>query len=140
MMRNQTGNAVIELVAVAVVLMVPLAWGGIAIARLVGVQQATEQAARDAIRAAVLATDDLDARRRGQMAVELALAPYAESITESTVQWSCSAPPCLRPGNQIEVSVVVKAHLPPIPVLGTPVHSTARADHAGVVDVYAYLP
>lgn len=140
MIRNQAGNAVIELVAVAVVLIIPLAWGGIAIARLAGVQQATEQAARDAIRAAVLATDDYQAKGRGQVAVDLALAPYSESITHSDVRWFCSASPCLQPGNRIRVTVRVAAELPPIPVLGTAVRSTARADHSGVVDVYAYLP
>src|SRR3954464_11281688 len=70
--RDQ-GSAVIEFVAIGVLLLVPLVYLVLAMGRVQAASFAADGSARAAARAFVTAADDDDARRRAAIAVQLGL-------------------------------------------------------------------
>lgn len=134
-LRNQAGAAVVEFAALAVVAMLPMAWGALAIQQVASIHQSAQAAAGEALRAVLTAPSESVARHRAAVAAELVLGDET-GLTEHSVAVLCSSP-CLRPGSVVRVRIDADARLPQVPVLGIVPQAHLQAEQAGVVDAYA---
>lgn len=122
--RADSGNAIVEFVFVAILVLVPLVYAVAAVASVQRSTLAVTQAAREAGRA--FATSDSAAQGvvRAQVAVRLALAdqglpddaqlryvPGGVSCDDATIS------PALQPGAEFAVCVVRHAFLPGVPTI-----------------------
>lgn len=136
---DDEGSAIVEFLGVALVLLVPVVYLVLVLARLQSASFAVDGAAREAARAVVTADDAQSAALRAATSVDLALgdqglaADPAQAITVA-----CDAE-CLAPGTAVTVRVAVDVTLPGVPgwladvvPLSVPVTSSATA----VVDTY----
>lgn len=135
------GSATVEFVTVGVLLLVPLVYAVLVLARIQAASFAADSSAREAARAFVTATSDADGRRRAAIAVRLGLldqgftAPGAGDLT-----LECGTPgTCLTPGGQVLVRVQVRVVLPGVPRFVDRAFSTGvtvRAGQVAVVDEF----
>lgn len=139
--RGDEGGAAVELVAAVVLLLLPVIYLVVAISDVQAAAFATEGAARDVVRAYVIADDDRTAAGRADAVAELALDDHGLSTKGATVDVTCSATPCLTPGTEIAVRVAAEVVLPGTDVLGLDGLSfTVAADHRGVVETLREEP
>lgn len=117
-LSDEGGSAVIEFSWLAILLLVPLVYLVLCLARLQAGSYAVTQAARESARAFVTAHDDAAAHARSRAAANLALVDQGfEAQGEVTV--SCTASPCLSPGAVVTTRAAVAVPLPLAPaVLG----------------------
>ena len=134
-LRSQAGAAVVEFAAFAVIAMLPLAWGALAIQQVASIHQSAQSAAGESLRAVLTGPSESAARHRAEIAAALVL-DDATGLTDHSVVVACSGA-CLRPGAIVRVRIDARAELPQIPVLGIVPEMTLRAEQAGVVDAYA---
>lgn len=126
-MTDDAGNATVEFVTVAVVLMVPLVYVLLAVFAVQRAAFAVSAAAREAGRAYVTADDAADAEARAQAAADLALAdqlpgdPPADLTTDGA----------LAAGGAITVTVTYD-----VEVLGGLGRVPVTATHVATVDRY----
>lgn len=140
-LRADDGGAAVELVAAVVLLLVPVVYLVVAIAQVQAAAFATEGAARDVVRAYVIAEDDSEAARRADAVAALALGDHGISAVEATVRVTCSAQPCLTPGTEVGARVVAEVVLPGTDVLGMPGLTVGvSASHRGVVEKLREAP
>lgn len=116
------GNAIIEFVFVAVILLVPLVYLIAAVATVQRNTLAVTEAARDAGRAYATSDDPGTARRRAQVAVRLALGdqgvPDDVDVRFVAATGGCDGPavtPRLAPGAEFAVCVTRSVALPGVP-------------------------
>jgi hypothetical protein len=121
-LRREDGNAVIEFVFVAVVVLIPLVYFIVAVASVQRSTLGVTQAAREAGRAFATADSDADARGRAQVAVRLALAdaglPDDAELRYVPLGARCESAqitPALVPGAEFEICVVRHSELPAVP-------------------------
>lgn len=112
-LADEGGTAVIEFVWLAVLLLVPLIYLVLCLARLQAGSYAVTQAARESARAFVTAADDPSARARSQAAADIAFEDQGFSGGSLTV--SCSVTPCLSPGESVTTQAAVSVPLPLVP-------------------------
>lgn len=127
------GNAIVEFLGVALLLLVPVVYLALTLGRLQATTFAVDGAAREAARAVATADDAASAERRVLAAVRLALADQgvgADPADATTV--TCDGD-CLAPGATITVRVATDVPLPgtdwlqgAVP-LAVPVTATATA-------------
>lgn len=124
MSERESGNAAIEFIFVALMILVPIVYFVAAVASLQRSNLAVAQAAREAGRAFASGESTADALARAQAAVRLALAdqglPDDAEMRFVAADASCrSAPltPALAPGAVFAVCVVRRAQLPGVPTL-----------------------
>lgn len=118
------GNAIVEFVFVAVIVMVPLIYLIVAVAKVQGSQLAVTEAAREAGRAFATSAGGRQARLRTDAAVRLALADQGLP-DDATLRFVASGSPCsaagvaptLLPGATFTVCVSRRAVLPAVPTL-----------------------
>lgn len=140
------GSAVVEFLAVTLLLLVPVVYLVLVLGRLQGAAFAVDGAAREAARA-VTTTQVTDtetdtetaashAENRAVAAVALALRDQGldPDLAREGLTLTCSAAPCLTPGATVTASVHVDVPLPGVPgwlhgvvPLSVPVHATATA-------------
>lgn len=113
-LADEGGTAVIEFVWLAVLLLVPLIYLVLCLARLQAGSYAVTQAARESARAFVTATDDPSARVRSQAAADIAFEDQGFSGGGSLAV-SCSGTPCLTPGESVTTQAAVSVPLPLVP-------------------------
>jgi hypothetical protein len=120
--RDDSGNAIVEFVFVAVLVMVPLVYLIAAVATVQRNTLAVAQAARDAGRAFATSDSDAAARSRVNAAVRLALAdqglPDDAELRFVAAGSSCEdarIAPRLVPGAEFTVCVIRQVELPAIP-------------------------
>lgn len=125
-LADDAGNAIIEFVFVAVVVMVPLIYFIAAVATVQRNNLAVTQAARDAGRAFATSDSAAQARLRVAAAVRLALADQGLPNDASTrfvrSGAHCDAPavtPALTPGAEFTVCVTRRTSLPAVPTVLT---------------------
>ena len=123
-LRRDDGNAIIEFIFVAVIILVPLVYLVVAVASVQRSQLAVTQAARNAGRAFATSDTPGEAAARARAAVRLALADQglADDATLRFVRSgaSCNAPavtPQLTPGAEFAVCVTRHARLPAVPTV-----------------------
>jgi hypothetical protein len=120
--RDDSGNAIVEFVFVAVLVMVPLVYLIAAVATVQRSTLAVAQAARDAGRAFATSGSDAEARSRVDAAVRLALAdqglPDDAELRFVATGSSCDSAaitPSLMPGAEFTICVIRQVELPAIP-------------------------
>lgn len=133
------GNAIVEFVYLAVLLMVPLVYVLLTVFRVQGAAYAVSSAAREAGR--VYATSDVidEAGPRALVAGRLVMSDSNLRLAEQDLRISCSSDPCLAPGSRVNVVIVYDVSLPLLPRLFAgrslaTVQVTSR--HLEVVDRY----
>lgn len=115
-LHGDGGNAVVEFLGVALVLLVPTVYLVLVLGRIQAGTFAVEGAAREAARVYVAAPDAPTGAARAVTAVGVALDdqgfddPAADALT-----MACSATPCLTPGAQVQATVTVRVPLPFVP-------------------------
>lgn len=113
-LTDEGGTAVIEFVWLAVLLLVPLIYLVLCLARLQAGSYAVTQAARESARAFVTAKDDPSARARSQAAADIAFADQGFTGGGS-LSVTCSSSPCLSPGESVTTQAAVSVPLPLVP-------------------------
>ena len=136
---SDDGNAIVEFVYLAVLLMVPLVYVLLTVFRVQGAAYAVSSAAREAGR--VYATADVmdEAGPGALVAARIVMSDSKLSLSEKDLRISCSSDPCLSPGSRVNVVIVYDVSLPLLPRLFdgrslATVQVTSR--HLEVVDRY----
>lgn len=129
------GNAIVEFLGVALVLLVPLVYLVLVLGRLQAAAFAVDGAAREAVRAVLAAPAtgaDPDAAARA--AVGIALADQGFVPDDDTLLLTC-VPACDRPGAEVVAHVELGVDLPLVPAflreavpLRVPTAATARGE------------
>jgi len=134
LLREETGNAQVEFLLVAVVFIVPLVYLVAFLSQVQAAAFATEGAARDVVRAYTIADDDADAAARAAASVKVALEDHGLSAERVTVDVDCVAP-CVTPGREVAVNIRVRVPLPGVTSIGLDsMVVPVEASHRGVVD------
>jgi hypothetical protein len=138
--RPDTGSAVVEFVALGVLMTVPLVYLVLALARVQAAAFAADSAARAAARALAGSGDEAVGRVRASAAVLLALRDQGFTDDPAAAgRVTCSASPCLTAQGRVSVEVTVRVPLPGVPAVGDRVartHVMVRAEHVAVVDAF----
>ena len=134
-----SGNAIVEFVYLAVLLMVPLVYVLLTVFRVQGAAYAVSSAAREAGR--VYATSGLvdEAGPRAFTAASIVMRDSNLALAEGDLRISCSSEPCLVPGSRVNVVIAYDVSLPLLPRMfdgraTASVQVTSR--HLEVVDRY----
>jgi hypothetical protein len=130
------GNAIVEFVYLAILLMVPLAYLLLTVFRVQGAMYAVSSATREAGRVFVT-SDSSDADARATTAASIVMADSGLELDAGKLSIRCSARPCLTPGANVEVAVGFDVALPFLPrfldgALPASIHVEGR--HLEVVD------
>ena len=148
---SDDGGAIIEFLGMSLLLLVPLVYLVVALAKIEAAAYGSEFAAREASRGAVVAgVQALDhgaslgqatgvASHRGNAIAELAVDDFGFEFDGATrVSFACVPQPCLSPGSDIVAMVEVTVGLPGVPgfvsswmPLGVTVSSTAASSVDG---------
>ena len=152
--RGDEGSAIVEFLGLSLLLLVPLIYLVVAMARVQEATYASEFAARSAARAAViegvallesgesLAVAIEGAETRAMAAIELTADDFGiDPARQVSVTLACSRQPCFRPGSDIVVTVIIEVPLPGISA-GTgwmPAMIEVSATSSSAVDDYARL-
>ncbi|MDN5790929.1 MAG: pilus assembly protein [Micrococcales bacterium] len=134
--RREDGRAIIEFIALGVILLIPLTYLVLTMARLQAGAFSASLAGREAARVFVSASTDAGAHQRAQAAARLAFEDFAFDGA-ATVTAACDGSPCLRPDGRITTTASVSVPLPLIPDIVAahlPTSITLTSTHLQVVD------
>lgn len=111
------GSAVVEFLAITLLLLVPIVYLVLMLGRLQAATFAAEGAAREAGRAFTTAVGPDDGGRRAVAAVHLALRDQGFDSVDAAgaLALECSSDPCLAPGSSVVVRVGFDVDLPFVP-------------------------
>jgi len=132
----QSGSALVEFVFLAVMMMVPLFYLVMVLARLQAGAYGVSAAAREAGRAYVTAQVPAQAPARAESAAGLAFADQGFE-KEGTIAISCDGAPCLRPDGRVRITATVTVPMPLVPAFFSgivPVRIPVSATHVASVD------
>jgi Flp pilus assembly protein TadG len=139
---DERGSAVVEFVVLGVLLLIPLVYLVMMLARVQAGSYAVSQAAREAGRAFVTADAEGSATGRAQAAARVAFADHAfEDSGRVTI--TCDGTPCLRPDGQVVTAATVRVPLPLVPSFVRdviPLSVPVSASHLSTVDRFRGLP
>ena len=139
--RGDRGSAVVELVAVGLVLLLPLVHLVVVVARLQAASFAVDAGARAAARAVAAAPDPATGGAHARAAVLLALRDQGfDDAAAAAVQVGCESDPCAAPGTRVTVTVTHEVLLPGVPALvdaALPTRVAVTGESAAVVDRFA---
>ncbi|MEO9151047.1 MAG: pilus assembly protein [Lapillicoccus sp.] len=140
--RRDGGRAIVEFIFLGVLLLVPMIYLVIVLARVQSAAFAVSTASREAGRAFTTAADDRAAYLRGQAAAALPLEDFGFGDV-GVVQLTCDASPCLRPEGRVTAVVTVTVSLPFVPDFladALPTVIPISATHVATVDRFAARP
>ncbi len=141
-LRDERGSAVVEFVVLAVLMLIPLVYLVMMLARVQAGSYAVSQAAREAGRAYVTAEAGDDAAARAEAAARIAFMDH--SFEDSgRLSVACNGTPCLRPDGQVETTTTVRVPLPLVPSFVRdviPLSMAVSASHVSTVDRFRGLP
>jgi hypothetical protein len=133
---DDEGNAIVEFVYLAILLMVPLVYVLLTVFRVQGAAYAVSSAAREAGR--VYATSEVvdEAGPRALTAARIVMRDSDLSLPADNLRITCSSDPCLAPGSRVNVVITYDATLPLLPsVFGhSPASVRVTSRHLEVVD------
>lgn len=139
--RDERGSAVVEFVVLAVLMLIPLVYLVMTLARVQAGSYAVSQAAREAGRAFVTADAGEDAPRRASAAARIAFLDH--SFDDSgRLAIACDGSPCLRPDGRVETTASVRVPLPLVPSFVrdvVPLSVPVTASHLSTVDRFRGL-
>ena len=133
---NDDGRAIIEFIFLGVLLLLPLVYLVLTVARLQAASFSASLAGREAGRAFVTAASDGDGAARAQAAASLAFEDFAFSDGAS-LTISCDGSPCLRPEGAVTSTATIVVQLPLIPDFvadHVPASVTISSIHVASVD------
>lgn len=133
---GQAGSAIVEFVFLAVLMMVPLFFLVMVLARLQSGAYAVSAASREAGRAYVTAQVAAQAPSRAQSAAGLAFADQGFGH-EGRIEIGCDGTPCLRPEGRIQVTATISVPMPLVPDFFSgivPMQIPVSATHVATVD------
>jgi len=140
--RAEQGSAVVEFVVLAVVMLIPLIYLVMMLARLQAGAYAVGTAAREAGRAYVTTTAGQSAQARAEAAAHIAFLDHSfEDDGRLTI--ACDGTPCLRPDGLVETTATITVPLPLIPSFARdviPLSVPVSASHLSTVDRFRDLP
>jgi len=140
--RDERGSAVVEFVVLAVLMLIPLVYLVMMLARVQAGSYAVSQAAREAGRAYVTAEAGDQAAGRAEAAARIAFLDH--SFEESgRLSIACDGIPCLRPDGRVETTASVRVPLPLVPSFVRdviPLSVPVTASHLSTVDRFRGLP
>jgi Flp pilus assembly protein TadG len=139
------GSAVVEFLAAALLLLLPVLYLVVVLGRLQAATFAAEGAAREAGRSFTTSPTVDDALPRATAAVRIALDDQGFTAVDagSALVVSCSTTPCLEPGSDVLVRVSFEVPLPAVPafVQGVvPLAVPITAEHVAPVDSFLVTP
>lgn len=142
---GDAGNAVVEFLGVALLLLVPVVYLVLVLGRLQAATFAAEGAAREAGRSLVTAETAEEGRRAALASVRLALADqgFTDVDTAGALAVACPMTDCLAPGSDVEVRVTVEVPLPFVPGFvrdAVPFAIPVSATHIAPVDDHRAVP
>lgn len=119
LLRGDEGNAALEFLTAGVLLLLPLVYLAIALARVQGASLAAEGAAREAARVYVSAATDAVARASADRAVTVALADHRLTRQPGDLRLSCdsASTDCLASGRHVTARVRMAVDLPLVPAV-----------------------
>lgn len=140
--RDEQGSAVVEFVVLAVLMLIPLVYLVMMLARVQAGSYAVSQAAREAGRAYVTADVGEEAASRAGAAARVAFLDHAfEGSGRLTL--ACDGIPCLRPDGRVETTATVQVPLPLVPSFVrdvVPLSVPVSASHLSTVDRFRGVP
>lgn len=134
--RQERGSAVVEFVALGVLLLVPLVYLVLMLSRVQAGAFAVSQASREAGRAFVTAAEGETAVARAQAAARISFADHDFADT-GQLTIACAASPCLSPDARIRTTATVSVPLPLVPAFvrgAVPLAVPVSASHVSTVD------
>jgi hypothetical protein len=138
------GNAILEFLGLAVVLLVPIVYLVLVLGRVQAATFAAEGAAREAARTYVVADSPTIGAQRAVTAVGIALQDQSfDDDPAEALTLSCSATPCLTPGGRVGARVEIRVPLPFVPafVRGVvPLEVPVSAERVAAVDAFRSRP
>ena len=139
-LTGDEGSSIIEFLGLSLILVVPLVYLVLALARLEAATFAAEGAAREAARTYVAADDADVGVARAVAAVGIALRDqgFDDDPTEALVL-TCSAVPCLASGSDVSARVEIVVPLPFVPTFVrdvVPLELPVSAERVAPVDTY----
>jgi len=140
--RDEGGSAVVEFVVLGVLVLIPLVYLVMMLARVQAGSYAVGLAAREAGRAYVTADTGEDAAGRAQAAARIAFMDQAFEESGRLVI-GCDGTPCLRPDGRVETTATVRVPLPLVPAFVRdviPLSVPVSASHLSTVDRFRGLP
>ncbi len=140
--RGDAGSASVEFIVLALVLMVPVVYLVMALARVQAGSYAASAGSSASARAYVTAADAADAPVRAQAALDLALTDQGFTPGDATATTGCERTGCLVPDAAVSVTVRVEVPLPFVPPLlaaAIPAEVPVEATSVAVVDRFADL-
>jgi hypothetical protein len=132
----QAGSAIVEFVFLAVMMMVPLFYFVMVLARLQAGAYAVSAASREAGRAYVTAEVAAQAPLRAQSAAGLAFADQGFD-REGRIEIRCDGAPCLRPEGRVQITASISVPMPLVPAFFSglvPMRIPVSATHVATVD------
>ena len=141
--RGEQGSAVVEFVTLGVLMLVPLIYLVMTVARLQAGAYAASAAAREAGRAFVTARSEDAAGPRALAAAEIAFEDQGFGGGLGRLDLACDDRPCLRPEGRIDVVATVTVPLPFVPAFArdlVPLEVPVTASHGAVVDRFRAQP
>lgn len=138
-MTDDDGNAIVEFVWLAVLLMVPLVYVLLTVFAVQRTSYGLAAATREAGRAFVTAPSGSDAGPRARAAADLVLRDNGVDASGDDLMVTCSADPCLTPGATVRVRIERSVPLPLVPSFlrgHLPDAVQVSGEHVEVVDRY----
>jgi Flp pilus assembly protein TadG len=135
----QSGNAIVEFVYLALLLIVPLVYVLITVFRVQAASYAVSSAAREAGRVYATSSTIDDADGRAFAAAEMVMADSHLSLDSEQLRITCSTHPCLKPGSHVNVVMTYNVALPFVPRFFSeraPASIRVTSRHLEVVDRY----
>lgn len=136
--RRDEGRAIVEFVFLGVLLLLPLTYLVLTLARIQAAAFSSSLAVREAGRAFVTGADDDDGRARAHAAADLAFGDFAFD-RGAALRLSCDGSPCLRSHGVVTATGTIEVELPLIPDFiadRLPSSVTISSTHVAVVDTY----
>jgi Flp pilus assembly protein TadG len=134
--RSEDGSAIVEFVFLGVLMLVPLVYLVMSLARVQAGSYAVTTAAREAGRAFVTAQAGQDAAARARAASDVAFSDQGFD-GRGSLEIACSTSPCLTPEARVETTARVTVPLPLIPAFArdvVPLEIPLTASHLSTVD------
>ena len=132
----QAGSAIVEFVFLAVLMMVPLFYLVMVLARLQAGAYAVSAASREAGRAYVTTQLASQAPMRAKSAAGLAFADQGFE-GEGRIEIACNGTPCLRPEGRVQITATVTVPMPLVPAFFSgivPMRIPVSATHTATVE------
>lgn len=138
---DDRGSAVVEFLGISLILLIPLVYLVLTLAKVQGASYAVEGAARDATRAYLIAPDEQAAAERAAAVVQVALQDQGIEPDDADLDVLCSAAKCLTPEGTITATVTTAVALPGAPAaLGETLSISVSATSTAIVEPLRVAP